>query len=519
VLTEAAAHYQRAVDLDPNFAIAYNNLGNVFRSLGRLDSALLCYERALALSPNIAEFHNNLGNTLKDQGKMVEARSCYERAVGLNHNLAHAHYNLANLDTQENSLSAAVQHYEEAIRLQPDVAEFHLNLGNAFQKQDKVAEAIVQYQRALQLKPDLAQGYTNVGGMLARLGRLEEARQWHSRAIALAPDFADAHWNEALCLLTLEQFDRGWHQHEWRKRVRACSIPRSYSQPLWSGREPIAGKILFIHWEQGLGDTLQFCRYAKLARDLGARVILSVQNSLRRLLQTLGPDIEVIGADEDPDYFDFHCAVMSLPLAFGTGLDNIPRQVPYLAADARSVSAWRHRMKPLTRPRVGLCWAGDPSRRHPDMVSIDARRSIALSQLGPLTSVAGVSFISLQKGVAAGQLADREPGVTIHDWSDEMVDFADTAAVIDALDLVITVDTSFAHAAGALGKPVWILNRFDSCWRWLRDRTDSPWYPSALLWRQPRAGDWDTVIDAVAVALQNLTRESNSVPVGNSSLQ
>jgi len=240
--------------------------------------------------------------------------------------------------------------------------------------------------------------------------------------------------------------------------------------------------------------------------------VLSVQDPLRRLVRTLGPDIKVIGGNEAPVDFDYHCPMMSLPLAFGTTLETIPRAAAYLAADAAATAAWRAQLAAIPGLRVGLCWAGNPRRDHRSAHAIDRRRSIALARFAPLAAVTGANFISLQKDEAAVQAAAPPAGLSMHDPTDELTDFADTAALIEALDLVITVDTAVAHLAGALGKPVWILNRHDACWRWLAGREDSPWYSTARLFRQPRPGDWDSVIAKVAAALRALVHDAPAGP-------
>jgi hypothetical protein len=425
--------------------------------------------------------------------------------------------------------------------------------------------ALASYDRAIAIDPDHAEAYCNRSVVLTGLQRHAEALASYDRVIALRPDpdyaetnWADAHWAEAYwnrshCLLALGQFDAGWRLFEWRKRLKRPAGHRAFPQPVWLGQDSIAGKTLFIHWEQGLGDTIQFCRYAALATARGARVVMSVQDHLRRLLETLGPDLTVIGGREVAVEFDCHCPMMSLPLAFSTMLESsavsasnpaahdtisqsathpapletipqsninpatpasIPRTVPYLAADAAAVAAWLARLSELPGLHIGLCWAGNPRRDHPPAHAIDRRRSITLAHYAPLAGVAGVHFVSLQKGAPAAQTATPPAGLRIDDWTHELNDFADTAALIEALDLVITVDTSVAHLAGALGKPVWILNRFDSCWRWLTQRDDSPWYPTARLFRQPKPGDWDSVIDKVVAALRDQARCSPTDAAG-----
>ncbi len=305
------------------------------------------------------------------------------------------------------------------------------------------------------------------------------------------------------------RFEAGWRLYEWRKKLDKPASSRVYPQPEWLGVEDIAGKTLFLHWEQGLGDTIQFCRYARLAEARGARVIMEVQQPLYRLLRQISPTIQIIGQGEKPAAFDYHCPLLSLPLAFRTTLETIPAAVPYLHADPDRAARWRHRLAALPGHKVGLVWAGDPNKsRIPNrVINMDQRRSITLAHFSRLAEVVGVSFVSLQKGEAAAQARTPPEGMVLHDWTDELHDFADTAALVEALDLVISVDTSVVHLTGALGKPVWMLNRYDQCWRWLLDRIDSPWYPTARLFRQQSPGDWHGVIRAVAAALRAETAQ------------
>jgi hypothetical protein len=300
-------------------------------------------------------------------------------------------------------------------------------------------------------------------------------------------------------------FEHGWRLHEWRKKLPEPIAARSYSQHLWLGEEDIAGKILFIWPEQGFGDTIQFCRYAKLAEARGAKVVMSVQQPLRGLLQTISPTIQIIGPDEVPTDFDYHCPLMSLPLAFRTVLSNIPANIPYLKCDIEKSLFWKQKLGEKHKLRVGLVWSGGFRPNQPELWSVNNRRNIPLPKLSALNNPA-IEFYSLQKGQPAeselGELMlSNWGGPHIADFANALSDFSDTAALVENLDLIISVDTSTAHLAGALGKPVWILNRFDSEWRWLLDRVDSPWYPSVRLYRQEKAGDWDTVVQRIKMDL------------------
>jgi tetratricopeptide (TPR) repeat protein len=493
-----------ALRLNVGSAAVHCDLAAGLRALQRPAEALASYDRAIALQPRHAEAHHYRGAVLTQLGRHAEALASYDRAVALRPHYAEAYSNrgviLANLQRQAEALAS----FDRAIAARPDYARAHYNRAKLLAELLQPEAALASYDRAVALRRDDPEAWCNRGVVLAWLQRHVAALASFDQAITLRGDYAAAHWNQANCWLALGRFDRGWQLFEWRKKLPIPLGNRAFPQPVWSGAEDLAGKTLFIHWEGGFGDTLHFCRYAGVAAARGARVVLSVQDPLRRLLRTLGAGVEVIGSDAQPDAFDYHCPMMSLPLALGTTLETIPSAPRYLAADAAAVAAWRGRLAGLGGLRVGLCWAGNALGGNRAARMLDRRRAIPLAQLAPLAGVAGVQFVSLQKGDGAAQAAALPAGMALHDWTEELNDFADTAALIEALDLVITVDTSVAHVAGALGKPVWILNRFDGCWRWLLERDDSPWYPSARLFRQPAQGDWDGVIVAVVAALRAL---------------
>ncbi len=501
---DALASFDRAIALRPDHAESHGNRARLLACMGRLDDAVEGYDRAIALRGDYAEAYRHRATILAELGRSAAALASCDRAIALRPDDAEAHCLRGNVLAELQRPEAALASYDRAIALQPEHADAYCNRGVVLARLQRPTDALASHDRAIALNPQHAEAYCNRGVVLTGLQRHAEALENYDRVIALRPDDAEAYWNRSHCLLALGQFDAGWRLFEWRKRLGRSSGHGAFPQPVWLGQDGLAGKTLFIHWEQGFGDTLQFCRYAALATARGARVVVSVQDPLRRVIATLGPDIEVIGGCAAPGEFDWHCPMMSLPLAFGTTLETIPRVTPYLAADAAAVAAWRGRVAGLCGLRVGVCWAGNARPDQPAAHAIDRRRSIGLARLAPLAEVAGVHLVSLQKGDAAGEAAGAQAGLALHDWTDALLDFADTAALIEALDLVITVDTAVAHLAGALGKRVWVLNRFDACWRWLLGRDDSPWYPTARLFRQPSPGDWDGVIAAVAVALREM---------------
>ncbi|MFZ2066612.1 MAG: tetratricopeptide repeat protein [Xanthobacteraceae bacterium] len=507
---EALASYDRALALRPDFAQAHSNRGDVLCELKRFEEALASCERALKLQPNFAEAHCNRANALRKLKRLDEALAGYDRALSLKPNYADAHSNRGTVLHDLHCFEEALVSYDRALALRPDFAEALSNRGNALQELHRFEEALEEYQRACRLRQDFAEAYSNCGNALRELDRFEEALASFERAIALRPEFAEAHFNAAHCLLLTGEFGRGWKQYEWRWLTdQLNSEERSFAQPQWTGSNEIAGKTILLHAEQGLGDTLQFCRYVPRVTARGARVILEVQKPLVALMPTLASGTEIIAKGDALPAFDLHCPLLSLPLAFNTELDTIPGEIRYLSSDPAKRDGWRARLGPHNKSRVGLVWAGDPRKRLPNAHLIDRQRSVTFDILAPLFDVAECEFVSLQKGEdAVAQLRNSPLRHRVIDWSGDFHDFSDTAALIDNLDLVIAVDTSVAHLAGALGKPMWLLNRYNTCWRWLLDRDDSPWYPSVRQFRQDKTRKWDPVIARVAAALRDYVQRA-----------
>lgn len=502
-LDAALGSFDRSIALRPDFAEAHNNRGIVLRDLARLDDALASFDAAVRLRPDYAEAHNNRGIALQMLNRGAEAAASFDTAIALNQAYPEAYNNRGNLAKDLGNLESAVADFDKAIALRPDYAAAHYNRGIALQELNRFDEALTSFDKAIALKPDHAEAYNNRGLALQELKRPDDAIASFERTIALLPNYAEAYSNQSLSLLQTERFEQGWQRYEWRKKLDQPFGNRSFAQPLWLGKEDISGRTLFVHWEQGLGDTIQFGRFGRLLKERGAKVAMSVQAPLYRLFKQTSPDIEILNEDEVPAAFDLHCPLMSLPLAFATTLQTIPAQRPYLFADAALRDAWNARLPPKTKPRIGIVWSGgakDKSNRH---------RSIDLSSLAPLLA-ADVHWISLQKELKDGDAAvlRQSPGMEFH--GEELTDFAETAALIELLDLVISIDTSVAHLAGAMGKPVWILLPYNADWRWLLDRGDSPWYPTARLFRQDSPRSWGNVILQVRAALDDFLRSRAS---------
>ena len=503
-LARAEALYRQILAINPNQVDSLHLLGLIARQVGRIDVAINLIGRAIALNGAVPEFHNNIGGAYHISGKLDIAISHYRRALGLNPDFVEARFNLGKALYVQGNLNEAIGQYRRVIAIRPDNAEAYNNLASTLHECGKYDEAIEHYQRALSLEPHNSQVIYNLGLVLRAQGHLDEAVAHYRRAVALRPDFAEAHTNIGQALLLSGRFEEGWEEYEWRLKTQQMSGDiRDFSAPVWTGG-PIGDRVILLHVEQGFGDTLQFCRYVPMI-SAGARIVLEVHPPLVRLLSRLPGVLEIVARGDRLPPFDLHCPLLSLPRAFGTTLDTIPAAVPYLSADPTLAAAWRERLDCLHGLRVGLVWASNPDPLQDAARQRDRRdKSTSLDQLSLLAEVKELSFVSLQKVEAVGQIRKPPAGLVIHDWTDELEDFADTAALVDGLDLVISVDTAVAHLAGALGKPVWLMNRFDTDWRWLLNRDDSPWYPLLRQFRQPSPGDWHSVIAGVRDALRRL---------------
>lgn len=484
---EAVEAHRRALAITPGHPAYLVNLAAALQSLGRLDEAAAACRQALARAPGLFHAHLNLGSVLEQLGRVAEAEAHYRRAHELDPRDARALTNLGNAVLAGGGPEEAVALQLQAVALAPELAVAHANLGVALLPLDRAAEAEAALRRALALRPDLADAHKNLGIALEHQGRFAEALAAFERALALAPASAEAHVAHAMALLRMGDFDRGWVEYDWRWRTRAALAQvRRFDRPEWRG-EDLRGRTILLHAEQGLGDTIQFLRYVPMVAAGGARVILEVPAPLRRLCAGLPGLDQVIVAGGSLPAHDVQCPLLTLPRVFGTRPETISA-TPYITADPGMTQAWKRRLAARPGLKVGLAWAGNPA--FPD----DRRRSIAPERLAPLLAVRGVAFHSLQVGTAAALPVTQG----VEPLGPELHDFADTAACVQALDLVISVDTAVAHLAGALGSSVWIMLPLGSDWRWLVDRTDSPWYASARLFRQNGAGDWPAVIDRVA---------------------
>jgi len=470
--------------------------GRLHHKAGRLAEAEKIYRQVLVREPDHADALHLLGVVAIETGRPQMAVELIRRATAVCSTNAFYHSNLGNALTDLGQLDQALISYRQAVLLQPESAEVHYNLGVALQRNGQLDEAIAAYRQAVGLKPDLAAAHRNLAVALKGNGQLDEAIASYREALRLKPDDARTHNNLALALLTRGDFQEGWEEHEWRWKCRDFpSPPRNFVQPQWDGCA-LEGRTLLLHAEQGLGDAIQFIRYLPLVEQRGGRIIIECQVELQRLLRSMAGNWQIVVPSQPSPVFDLHCPLLSLPRVFGTNLANIPHPVAYLHADAEDARSWQNRLasdSPLMK--VGLAWAGSPAHRN------DCNRSMRLAKLAPLGQLPGARLFSLQKGKEAAEAKTLPPGMELVDWTQELKDFADTAALVANLDLVIAVDTAVVHLAGAMGKPVWTLLPFVPDWRWLLEREDSPWYPTMRLFRQNSWGDWNSVIKRVTEAL------------------
>jgi tetratricopeptide (TPR) repeat protein len=463
-MVEALHFLSAALRVNSSSADAMSNLGLALHATGRHDEAISSYRNALRLAPDHPEILYNLGNACLELGRIADALSSYDGVLAI----------------------------------APGHPGALVNRGNTLLRFNQPVAAIASYDSALTAMPGHPQILTNRGHALRRLDRPLEALLDFEAALAAAPEFAEAHFEAAMTHLTIGDFAAGWKAYEWRWKTGAFARHRrQFQTPLWLGDEPVSGKTILLHAEQGFGDTIQFIRYAPLLAGRGAKVICEVQPELQPLLSRL-EHVTVIASGEPLPAFDLHCPLLSLPLAFGTRSETIPAAIPYLAAPAERLAVWRDRL-PSGRPRAGFVWSGSPSHKN------DSNRSIALARLAALFEDPPVRCFSLQSELRAADAEVLAGLPNLVDLGRGLRDFADTAAIISLLDVVICVDTAVAHLAGALGKPVVILLPHAADFRWMRDRDDTPWYPTAKLFRQPAFGDWDSVIARLRDELRQLT--------------
>lgn len=497
-LLDADSAYRQVLAEVPDHADALHLMGVIQCQQGQYQAGADFIARAIAVTPNMPAFHYNLGLALQHLKRFEEALGSFDVALALKPDYVQALNNrgvaLQNLRRPEDALVS----FDRALALKPNYLETLTNRGIALHALKRPEEALASFDRALALKPDHLEALNNRGKALQDLNRPMQALRCFERAVELDPQFAAANWNEALCRLLTADFENGWKKFEWRWHAEQLqTLRRSFSQPLWNGNQSLSGKTILLHAEQGFGDTIQFCRFAKLVAAQGGTVLLEVQQPLKSLLAGLEGVAKIFARGEELPSFDYHCPLLSLPRAFNTTIQSIPTDIPYLSAAPHLVEQWKARLPATTLPRIGIAWSGSLTHTN------DSNRSIPLQEFGNLLSE-HVHFVALQKDLRPADQAALNARKGLLHFGHELTDFSDTSALVELMDVVISVDTSVAHLAGAMGKPVWILLPFAPDWRWLLQRDDSPWYHSAKLFRQPQISDWKSVIERVKNELRGL---------------
>lgn len=493
----ALASFDKALELVPDYRYALQNRAATLAALGRFEAALADYDRLIALDARAVDAHLGRAYVLLELGRLAEAVAGHDRVLALQPDHAVAHNVRGNALRELGKFAEALASFDRAIALRPDYAEAHLNRGNALRNLGRFEEALAAYDRPSAIAAaDLPGVLNNRGLVLQELGRFDEALSCLDRAIALAPRNPDFHFSRAQLLLLLGNYAVGWPEYEWRRKQKNRGAPR-YQGPEWRG-EPLAGKRIFLYAEQGFGDAIQFARYASVLGALGAKVSIGAPRGLDRLLRGLAGDPVIVPHGERVPEHEVHLPLLSVPFVLGAAGESIPGDSPYISADPARAAYWNEQLRgDGALLRVGFRWAGSST------FVDEHHRSTDFPRWRPLLETAGVRWYSLQTEARAAEVS-LLAGTGIEDLSGLLTDFAETAAIIANLDLVITTDTAVAHLAGAMGKPVWIALKWVPDWRWLLDRDDSPWYRTARLFRQRRLGDWDDPIARIAAELAKL---------------
>jgi tetratricopeptide (TPR) repeat protein len=506
MLAEGIAAFRDSIAARPDYPEALSNLGNALRLNGQAAEAIQTLQRAVAVRPDLPEIHYNLGLAHQAQRRFAQAEQSYRKALSLRPDYPAALNNLGNVLEETSRFGEAVAAYRQVLASQPDIPETHNNLATALRQTSQLDESIREFRRAIELRPDYFEAHSNLGNALGEAGLLDGAETEFRKAMDIEPTYAEAAWNLGLLRLLRGDLERGFEAYEFRNRIKSyvrengaaldLGVDPEFIRSFWDGRELNGGRILLLG-EQGLGDTIQFIRYVPMVRNRGGEALLLCQPRLKGLFSGQLGIRQVIEVGEHLPAFDVCCPLMSLPHVFGTRIETIPAEVPYLRVDPARVARWRERLQSLpAKMNVGLCWAGNPTYRN------DRNRSIPLAALSPLVEARGVRFISLQKGEAGKEAANPPLGMELIDWTSELADLTDTAALVANLELVISVDTAVAHLAGGVARPVWVLLPLTPDWRWMLGREDSPWYPTMRLFRQPVLRDWATPIQRMAAELQ-----------------
>jgi tetratricopeptide (TPR) repeat protein len=490
-LEEAIVAYKKALALKPDYADAHYNMGIALQQQCKLKEAIVAYNKTLAIKPDNADAYYNMGIALKEQGKLEDAIVAYNKVLAIKPDYTDAYNNMGNALREHGKLEEAIVAYNKALAIKPDSAVAYYNMGVTLQEQGKLEEAIVAYNKALAIKPDYAEVYNNMGVNLRDQGKLDEAIASYNKALSLKPDYAEAYNGLGLAHLCQGRLEEGFNFNEWRLRKKKRTATPARANFIWDGKQSLDNKRFVVYEEQGLGDIIQFCRYLPLLEQKGADVNFKVKPALHALLQTLDSDVTLSTTDPDETQIDFEAPLMSLPHLFKTHLEIIPSTNPYLYADHDRTKIWGERLH-TDRFKIGICWQGSKTK-------VDIGRSFPLSLFEGISKAPNVELISLHKGEGEHQIEGINFELTTlgadFDFGDDA--FLDTAAVMMNCDLIITSDTAVAHLAGALGCQTWVVLKHVPDWRWMLNRSDSPWYSTMTLYRQKIPGDWAYVFDAI----------------------
>ncbi len=499
---EAITFYQKCLQLNPDFADAYYNLGTLFQDKKQYYEAILYYQKALNLNPNDVDACYNLGRILQEIDQYDEAINYYQRALYLNPTLADAYNNIGIILQEKEQLDEAMSYFFKALQLNPNLPDAYNNIGTILQEKEQLDEAMSYFQKTIQLDSNFYKAYHNLGVNFMKMNQIDEALNLMNKALHLNPNDANIHFALGMAFLLKGDFNDGWKEYEWRWkakdfRKRGCfRKPDSFSQPILNNLD-IGGKTVLVYAEQGLGDEIQFMRYIPLLAEVGANIVIECHKELSGLLHSVEGVKHLIIQGEQLPEFDLQCPLLNLPLIFNTTLENIPNKVPYLSVNPHLIQQWKYKIQiDSSNFKVGLVWQGNPKHKN------DRNRSIPFNLFSAFAQLPNITFYSLQKGKGSEQSKNTPIGMKFLDLTEEINDLSDTGALIENLDLIISVDTSIVHLAGALGKPVWTLLPFAPDWRWMLNRQDSPWYPTMRLFRQPSPGDWDSVMKMVIEELQ-----------------
>jgi tetratricopeptide (TPR) repeat protein len=498
---KAAELLGRAIAINPEMPEAHYNRGTALLELKEYADAEECFAAAVELKPDYAVAWFNRGDSLRSLERYEEALAAYDMAVALRPDHVDAHYLRGLVLDKLNRFEAALTSYDQAIALDPDYIEAWANRGTALLFLNRHEESLASFEEAVRLDPADARSWSNRGNALLALARFDDALASYDKAIEVEDgDFPEGIFNRSIARLLLGDLDQGFNDYEWRRHKQSPIGNRNFGKPLWLGAQELSGKTILIHDEQGLGDTIQFCRYLPLLEKRGARVLFAPKPSLTALMSSMRSAAEMVHDQDKCPPFDVQCPLMSLPHAFATELPSIPNEVPYLFAEPERVARWANRIG-RGKLTIGVCWQGSVRR-------FDRGRSFSVTEFKAISKLPGVHLISLHKGVGESQLEDLPADMAIEvlgeDFDASEQAFLDTAAIMASCDLIISSDTAVAHLAGALGRPTWVALRHVPDWRWLLDRADSPWYPTMRLFRQSREGEWDSVFQEMEAELNQM---------------